>query len=166
MSNKTSKPIYAVLILVIMLAALMSCSSSQREAADNTAEPEVAVTDSAAAVAGDGEPKTIAYYFHGNRRCANCIKIEKYTTEAVEQGFADLIASGRLEFRIINTDEAENRHFNDDYQLFTKSVVLVNEAGGAQVRWKNLSDIWNLLDDQEAFVGYVKQEVTYFIEDV
>ena len=30
----------------------------------------------------------IVYYFHGTQRCSNCIKIEKYTKEALQEDFA------------------------------------------------------------------------------
>ena len=39
----------------------------------------------------------IAYYLHGNFRCITCRTIEAYAEEAITKGFADELASGRLE---------------------------------------------------------------------
>ena len=36
-----------------------------------------------------GTHKVIAYYFHTNTRCSTCMKIEAYSKEAIEQGFAE-----------------------------------------------------------------------------
>ncbi|HDP95991.1 MAG TPA: hypothetical protein ENN40_11630 [Candidatus Aminicenantes bacterium] len=69
-------------------------------------------------------PKTVVYYFHGNSRCRTCLTIEKYTRQAVNNGFADELEKGEMELRAVNVDLKENRHFIQDYQLFSRSVVL------------------------------------------
>jgi len=109
--------------------------------------------------------KTItAYYFHGDFRCDNCKKIEQYSREAIEKYFTDQLKSGELEFKVVNTDRPENQHFIQDYQLYASSLVLVQYKGTTQVRWKNLTEIWNNLDDQEAFHDYVKTEIQQYME--
>ena len=159
----------ATLILLLTLIVLAVCSNAQQDSTlppDSTTVEKVVVPDSAETDTNQAVNKTIVYYFHGTRRCSNCIKIENYTKEAIEAGYADLLESGRLEFRVINTDEEENRHFNEDYELYTKSVVLVNLADGEQVRWKNLAEIWKLLNKKEEFINYVRRETNYFLEDI
>ena len=106
----------------------------------------------------------IAYYFHTNARCVSCRKIEAYSAEAVTNGFADAIKQDRLVWRVVNVQQPRNRHFVDDYQLYTKSVVLVDVRSGQQVKWKNLDKVWKLLRDKDAFVRYVQQEVRAFLE--
>ena len=34
-------------------------------------------------------PRFVAYYFHGNMRCATCRKLEAYSEEAITKGFAE-----------------------------------------------------------------------------
>lgn len=97
-------------------------------------------------------------YFHGNVRCMTCKAIESYSKEAIENGFADEIKGGRLEFTTINVDEPANQHYVQDYQLTTRSVVLVNYVGDKQVGWKNLDKVWQLVRDKQAFVLYVQNE--------
>jgi hypothetical protein len=107
--------------------------------------------------------KVIAYYFHSTRRCRSCRKIESYSAEIIRAAFEDELDRGLLEWRLVNTDESENKHFIKDYELYTKSLVLSDVVGGKQVRWKNLDKIWVLLNDKESFQKYVKDEVRAFI---
>lgn len=120
--------------------------------------------DSSAATLDTSAHKYIAYYFHGTRRCPSCIKIEAYTKEAVDSGFVKSLQSGLLEWRVVNTDESENEHFLKEYQLFTKSVVLVDLRGGKQVKWTNLAKVWDFLGDKPAFVKYIQDELTAFMK--
>jgi hypothetical protein len=115
----------------------------------------------AGAAPGDG---IIVYYFYNNVRCPTCHKIEAYTREAVQDGFAEAIRDGRLRWSPVNTDEPENDHFKKDYDLFTKSVVVAQIRGGRPTRWKNLELIWDLVGDKDAFLQYIRDEVRPFVE--
>jgi protein involved in sex pheromone biosynthesis len=106
----------------------------------------------------------IVYYFMTTQRCANCMKIEAYSKEAVEMGFADALKRGSMVWRIVNVDQPANQHFIKDYELYTKSVVLVKMRDGKQAAWKNLDRVWELLNDQAAFQKYVTDEVKQFVE--
>ena len=63
----------------------------------------------------------------------------------------------------MNTDEEENKHFMDDFQLYTKSLVVVEMKNGEQIRWKNCTKVWELLMDKKAFQDYVQNEVRGFL---
>lgn len=71
---------------------------------------------------------------------------------------------GKLVWRLVNVDEPANRHFIDDYQLYAKSVVVSDVRGGEEVRWKNLAKIWQLLNDENAFIKYIQDEVRVYLE--
>lgn len=121
------------------------------------------------AIAQKGEAKSkdskfvTAYYFHGNFRCATCKKIEQYSREAIELNFAQQLKSGALVFQAVNVDEPENQHFVQDYQLVTRSLVLVKYENGKQTAWKNLPAVWQNAGDQTAFFSYVKKEVEAYL---
>ena len=106
----------------------------------------------------------IVYYFMTVQRCPSCMKIEAYTREAVEKNFSGELGDGRLMWRMLAVDNPENYHFIKDFQLFTKSVVLVKIRSGKQVDWKNLERVWELLGDKNAFTAYVTDEVKSFVE--
>ena len=109
--------------------------------------------------------KVIAYYLHGTFRCTTCRTIEKYSKEALEKYFANELKSGKLEFRPVNIEEPENKHFIQDYQLVTRSLVLSLVSDGKETKWKNLPDIWKLVHDQDKFFQYVKDEVEQFLKE-
>jgi len=106
---------------------------------------------------------TIVYYFRANLRCSNCYKIEQYTTESIDKFFAGELESGELVYKVINIDEEENRHFVDDYGLYTKSVVVSQIKDGKELDYKNLVKIWEYLENKESFYGYIKDEVSIFL---
>ncbi|MFH0732988.1 MAG: nitrophenyl compound nitroreductase subunit ArsF family protein [Candidatus Omnitrophota bacterium] len=117
-------------------------------------------------VAADSrDAKVIAYYFHGDFRCSNCYKIEKYSKEAIDKYFAKELASGELEYKVINVDERGNEHFAVDYKLYTKSLVISKIKDGREVEYKNLEKIWNHLGNKGAFYNYVKEEIENFLKD-
>lgn len=108
----------------------------------------------------------IAYYFHGNFRCDNCRKIEQYSREAIEKYFVEELKTKKLTFTSINTDLSENKHFIEDYQLYTRSLVIAEYKDGKQVRWKNLAKVWDYLNDKDAFYEYVKSEIRNYLEQI
>ena len=110
------------------------------------------------------ETKVIAYYFHVTVRCVTCRTIESYSREVVEQKFGADIAKGRLEYRLVNVQLPENRHFIKDYQLFTKSIVLVRFDKGRQAEHKVLNETWELVGDKSAMQGYVERHVRDYLK--
>jgi hypothetical protein len=112
----------------------------------------------------DSSHQVIAYYFHGNVRCPSCIKIEAWTKETIDSSFADELKSGRIEWRVINTDSSLNEHYVKDYELYSKSVILSDLHNGKQTRWKNLYKIWTLLMDKSGFQTYVRDELAPYLE--
>ncbi len=114
---------------------------------------------------GGSESRVIAYYFHTNFRCPSCHKIEEYTKDAIKNNFKGALDSGRLAFKVINLDNAENEHFVEDYKLYTKSVVLSLEVGGRERRYKNLDKVWQLLGDKEDFIDYIRKETQAFLDE-
>lgn len=151
--------ITAILFIFMQIAGISSVMAAE---ANKTAE---AVADSTKVTEETVQPKLIAYYFHGTRRCASCKKIEAYTREAIETGFAEQIKSGELQWLSINTDEEGNAHYRDDYKLFTKSVVLSEREDGKEADWKNLPKVWELIKDKEVFIKYVQDEVNAVLKE-
>lgn len=102
--------------------------------------------------------KTVVYYFHGNMRCSSCRKIEAYTEAAIRSGFSEALKNGTLELKVVNVEEPGNDHFVEDFQLYTRSVVVEKRSGNKQVQWKNLDKVWSLIRNKTAFMEYVQKE--------
>jgi hypothetical protein len=132
---------------------------------DVDALPQEAPAGPAPAVVDTTAPshRVIAYYFHTTYRCPSCRTIEAYAKEAIETGFVDDLENDRLVWRVVNVEETGNEHFVNEYELFTKSVVLVAERSGKQVAWKNLSKVWELLGDKDEFIRYIQTETLIFL---
>lgn len=120
------------------------------------------------AYAGDSASsgKVIAYYFHGSFRCPTCTAIEKYSREAIDVNFKDLLSSGKLEFKPVNVEEPANEHFVTEYQLYTKTLILSLVKDGKEIKSKNLDKIWEYSRNRQRFIGYVTEEVAGFLKDV
>lgn len=132
--------------------------------------PEVGPVEANASSISDNQPtdsddrKVVAYYFHTTARCLTCRKIESLTQQAIEEAFADKIASEELVWKVVNVEEPGNEHFVDEYQLYTKHVVLVRVNGGRQVEWKDLKRVWELVRNDVAFIQYIQDEVRSYLE--
>ena len=147
---KTALAVFAV----VALAALLTWEQ----------RGDVSVTSGAQARPQAASPKVIAYYFHTTYRCVTCRTIEAFSREAIEQGFAQALKDGKLDFRVVNVEERANQHFVREYQLFTKSLILVKMKDGKQAEWKNLSRVWELVRRKDAFLRYVQDEVRAYLE--
>jgi len=148
-----SRLVFSVVVVFGGLAAFLTAPVGSGQ------EAIPAVVDSAPAAGAE----TVVYYFHGNVRCATCKKIEAYADEAVHEEFGKALEDGSLQWQVVNIDEPENRHFIQDFQLVTKSVVLVEYRDGKVVRFKNLDQVWQLVRDKERFVTYVQDATREFL---
>lgn len=125
----------------------------------------ISVSLSAFAAADKPAAKVIAYYFHGAARCPTCYKLEQYSKEVIEANFKDTLASGKLEFKVINIEDKGNEHFAKDYQLYTKSLILSLVKDGKQIKWKNLDKIWEYVGNKQRFIDYVKIQIADLLKE-
>jgi len=108
----------------------------------------------------------IAYYFHGTFRCPTCHKLEQYSKEAIEANFKNELTSGKIVFKTVNVDEKANEHFVNDYQLYTKSLVISLVRGGKEEKFKNLTKIWEYVGNKQRFYDYVWDEIAAFLKEL
>jgi len=120
-------------------------------------KPKAATVVAAAPAASPG---ILVYYFHATTRCATCKTIEAYAHETVASKFAADLEARRLEWRTVNVEEPANQHFIRDFQLYTRSVVVVDAKDPK--RYKVLDRVWQLVRDKTAFQGYVEREIRAF----
>ena len=153
MNNKTR--ILFIVIMVLAAFAAVSCDSGAY-AAKKSKKPPVSKPQKSKK---EAKKTVVAYYFHSAARCITCKKIEAYSEESIKGAFADELKSGKLEWRVVNVEDKGNEHFINDFQLVTKSLVIVEMEGGKQKRWKNLDRIWELVRDKPAYMKYVQDEV-------
>ena len=110
-----------------------------------------------------GPTNDIVYYFHGNARCKTCLTIEMYALEAIETGFPEALKANQIDFLPVNLEMAENEHFIDDFQLSARTVVLERIVDGERKDYLNLTRVWELVGDKEAYITYVQEEAGKFM---
>ena len=71
-------------------------------------------------------------YFHGKQRCATCVAIERETKAVIDGQFADAVADGALEMRIIDITQPENEAIADKYEITWSSLVVVKHKDGKE----------------------------------
>jgi hypothetical protein len=153
----TARRAVLFLLLVFVTTSTFYLLARNKKSSPSPASTEAAPTSATSA------PKVIAYYFHLTVRCTTCRTIEAYSREAILNHFKSDIERGRLEWQVVNVELPENEHFVKDYQLFTKSVVLVHIANGKQQSYKTLNDVWELVGDKARFQAYVDKEVRGYL---
>ena len=111
-----------------------------------------------------GDRQVVAYYFHGKTRCRTCVGMEGMTADVLKTDFPAQLKDKSIDWRVVNYDEKANEHFIEDFQLVGPSVVLVELAGGRQVRYRNLDKIWQLAHEEDEFKHYVRTQVAAFLK--
>jgi hypothetical protein len=156
--------IFIAASVIYLIATEMRGTTNSETAKTDISKPEDKDTPNGTALKKDH--KVAIYYFHTTARCPTCRRIEELTAKATRKFFANEMADGKLVWKAVNIEETQNKHFVDDFKLFTKSVVVVDTEKGKRVRWKNLDRIWELVRNESAFTDYIKSEVTSYLRSI
>jgi hypothetical protein len=159
-----SRSIWLVILLLAGTLVALAVQAQQGTVQDSL-KPQTGQT-AAPVVKPDSSAATdifIASYFHGDVRCPTCIKLESYSGEALQTGFEKELKDSALIWRSVNWDQEENKHYVDDYKLFTKALILSRVRDGKEVAWVNLDSIWTLVGDKELYIKYVQDQTRAFI---
>lgn len=117
-----------LLIIATVLFSLFSCSSGNK----NNTDP--------VSISGSPEKDHVeVLYFHGKQRCITCNAIENLTREVLNENFADELADGSLEFRVIDISEPQNEAIADKYEVTWASLFL-NKWKDAEETTENMTD--------------------------
>ena len=106
-----------------------------------------------------GSNGVMVYYFHGNTRCPTCRAIESQSHETVKSDFAAQLDSGRLTWKILNYEQADGTDLGKRFEVQMPVVVLAKMREGQPGDWKRLDKVWALVNDQQAFSQYIRQEI-------
>ena len=125
------------------------CTEATPDANNATHEVAVANTDEQQKV------QVVAYYFHGDVRCATWpLQSKIFQKKLLNTKFAKQLKSGTLVFKDVNIDEEKNEHYIDEYELASSSLVVARFENGKRKEWKNLEKVWQLVGDRDAFMDY------------
>ena len=77
-----------------------------------TGEGTMGAASPAASELSDG---LIVYYTHSNTRCPDCESMEREALKALQTGFADELAKGKIAWEVLNYEEPEGAFLVQDY---------------------------------------------------
>ncbi|GIV20821.1 MAG: hypothetical protein KatS3mg023_2572 [Armatimonadota bacterium] len=163
----TKKWIGAALLLFVVLALWQAMSEQSAVVSSGREEEGTSASQSSAQTAAIQIPSqgkhVVLYYFHTTFRCASCLTIEKTVRQVLSEQFQKQIDDGLLQFDTVDVENPQNRHYIEDYKLYSKSLVLVEYQDGKEVRHKNLEGIWQQTS-LEGLRDYIAQEISAFLE--
>ncbi len=113
-----------------------------------------------------GEPD--GYYvvlFRGSSYCPTCDLMEKLSKELLygpTSPFARDVKEGKLSFMVVNFEKPGNEHYLFDYDLYTTTIVLIEQRDGEQARWKNLQESWEHAEKTGDFKEYLAGKIRDF----
>lgn len=143
--------------------------NGSRQTTENTTPPTAKPEQKVEQQQVKGEPvssaKVLAYYLHGTVKGSCCTSMENEFKAALAQNFPGQLQQGKVAFISIDVDKPENRHYLEDFQVPSRSLVLVLQKNGENVKWSNMVGVWLKLGDQEKFSQYVKDEVGKFLQE-
>lgn len=110
-----------------------------------------------------GEPDGVyTVLFRGSSYCPTCDTMEELARELLAS-YTDRDGA-RVPFLVVNYEKPENEHYLFDYDLYTTTVVLIEQRNGREERWKNLQDSWEYAEKKGGFKEYLARELADFQE--
>lgn len=107
-----------LLIFLSLIIGLMSCGSKENTStADSTGKDRVEII-----------------YFHGKKRCATCMAIEKNAKEVVNTQFANELKNGTVVFKTVDISTPEGEKIADKYEVTWSSLFVNKWKGGKETR--------------------------------
>jgi len=116
-----------------------------------------------ATYADSGTPRVVATYFHRTLRCQTCLQIESLARYDLTEVMAADMESGLLQWRLVNFEEEDNAHFEEEFELEGPTLVVTLENGSDVIKWARLDRVWELYGDLEAFDEYVLGTVEEYL---
>lgn len=159
-----TKKLLGVALLLFVALALLKFISEEGASVHREGEPNHDTVHSKPIHIPDQGKHVVVYYFHTSFRCASCLTMEKVARQVVHEQFARELSDGRLQFVAVDVEKAQNRHYIQDYQLVSKSLVLVEYRDGKEVRFKNLQGIWEQTS-LEGLRDYIAREISDFLRE-
>ena len=142
------------LLVVIVTGVLCACGNPA---------PEVPSTLSTSSGPAD---KVEVVYFHRAQRCNSCIYAEGGTRYTLETYFEDELASGKLTFKTLSVeDKKNNATIIKKYGAFTSSLFTNTIRDGTD-HIEEVTDIWFILGNDEAFIEVVKSKIGISLKEV
>jgi hypothetical protein len=151
--------------LLAAASALVGCNRGSAKTHEATAEAASAFSVAATtAQAGTAPDRVVVFYFHGNRRCRTCLGIQETIQRTIAERFGAETASAALSFQDVNIDAPDNKHFIQEFNLSSSSMVVTANKGKAMLKWENCEKVWEHAHDQTALAEYTEKQIRAYLD--
>lgn len=113
----------------------------------------------------DVHPDYAVYFFYNDIYCSTCEKLEHYALSTIQKAHPESLTLGTLQWRTLDMRTPENKHYVEDFGLYSKSIVLVAFEDGAIVRFENLEAIWDKVGDETEYRQYIQESLKTFMDE-
>ncbi len=125
----------------------------------------VAATYASTALAADRPAdRVVAIYFHRTQRCPTCLKMGRYSEEAVKKGFAKQVREGSVEFHYVDFQDKKNAALTKGYKISGPALIVVKVVENKAKEYTNLEDIWTKVPEKPEFLKYVRENVEAYLK--
>ena len=144
-----------VIVRVVLLAVVAFAVGSWavKEFGSTASAPDG--TGNAGGIAAARSNGITVINFHGKKRCRTCLRIGELSRKTVEEEFAAEKDGGKVRWEEIDYEEPANAGNVGHYELVSSTVVVTLWMDGKEVKWIKLDGVWDHVDDEAAFRGYV-----------
>jgi len=108
--------------------------------------------------------QVLVILFHNKKRCYQCLQMEEYTRDVLNEFYANEMASGQLAFKTLVIDDPENATLVEHYGIFAATLVFVNFEEKEIVNAKVLFDATGLYREEDEFKKYIQSELQQFFK--
>ena len=105
----------------------------------------------------------IVYQFHRRFRCDACYKLEITINETLQTHFPEELKTGKLVFRVHDLDEEGSILYEEKYDFFYNTVIVVDMEDGKETRFKNLEEVWSLVDDKDKATEFIRSHIADYL---
>jgi len=162
MKNRRLTIMFKTFLLLFFIGLIVAayCDKTSTDQKKNTQKGNLTV---ATQKKTDATQQIKVFYFYTSYRCHTCIMLERFTKDAIQEAFADVLKDEKLTIETYNIEVKKNEHFIKKYSLITKSVIVSKHINGKEIEWKNLDKIWTLVRNENKFKKYIKDEVQAYL---
>ena len=102
---------------------------------------------------------TLLVLFHYRQRCEQCLAMERYSREVLENDFPGMMQKKQIQFRQVVMDRPENRDLIDRFDLLSSSLVIINFDDMHEDSIRVLGRSWELYNKEIEFKKMLKEDL-------
>ena len=123
-NNVKLKAMKNVLLILTLCVGMVACSGGKTKSVAENQQTKKDVVE--------------VLYFHGAKRCATCMAIEKNTKELMKSTFAEKLKNGKLVFKSVDITQEET--LADKYEVSWSSLIIVDYDKNGKEEATNMTE--------------------------